>query len=67
MELHRLYIDEVFRKHDIGSKVLGKLKEIVRMEGYSGLVAKVYCNNPAINFYNKNGFDTYYRYMYTKL
>lgn len=67
LELQRLYIDEEYRNSNIGSKVMSKIKEIAKDMKYSGLALKVYCNNPAINFYEKNGFDTYYRYMYTKL
>ena len=67
LELQRLYIDEGYRNSNIGSKVMLKIKEIAKDMKYSGLSLKVYCNNPAINFYDKNGFDTYYRYMYTKL
>lgn len=67
LELQRFYIDEEYRNLNIGSKVMSKIKEVAKDMNYSGLSLKVYCNNPAINFYNKNGFDTYYRYMYTKL
>ncbi|NGT46626.1 acetyltransferase [Clostridium perfringens] len=67
LELQRFYIDEEYRNLNIGSKVMLKIKEVAKDMNYSGLSLKVYCNNPAINFYNKNGFDTYYRYMYTKL
>ncbi|EDT14294.1 GNAT family N-acetyltransferase [Clostridium perfringens] len=67
LELQRFYIDEEYRYLNIGSKVMSKIKEVAKDMNYSGLSLKVYCNNPAINFYNKNGFDTYYRYMYTKL
>lgn len=67
LELQRLYIDAEYRNLDIGSQVMSKIKEIAKDMNYSGLTLKVYCNNPAINFYNKNGFNTYYRYMYTKL
>ncbi|ELC8454593.1 GNAT family N-acetyltransferase [Clostridium perfringens] len=66
LELQRFYIDEEYRNLNIGSKVMSKIKEVAKDMNYSGLSLKVYCNNPAINFYNKNGFDTYYRYMYTK-
>lgn len=67
LELQRFYIDEEYRNLNIGSKVMSKIKEVAKDMNYSGLSLKVYCNNPAINFYNKNGFDTYYRYVYTKL
>lgn len=67
LELQRLYIDAKYRNLNIGSQVMSKIKEIAKDMNYSGLTLKVYCNNPAINFYNKNGFNTYYRYMYTKL
>ncbi|XZH89579.1 GNAT family N-acetyltransferase [Clostridium perfringens] len=67
LELQRFYIDEEFRNLSIGSEVISKIKEIAKDMNYSGLSLKVYCSNPAINFYGKNGFNTYYRYMYTKL
>ncbi|MDZ4994432.1 GNAT family N-acetyltransferase [Clostridium perfringens] len=67
LELQRFYIDEEYRGLRLGAKVMSKIKEISKDMKYSGLALKVYCNNPAINFYDKNGFDTYYRYMYTKL
>ncbi|EGT0000220.1 GNAT family N-acetyltransferase [Clostridium perfringens] len=67
LELQRLYIDEEYRNSNIGSKVMSRIKEIAKDMKYTGLALKVYCNNLAINFYDKNGFDTYYRYMYTKL
>ena len=67
LELQRLYIDAEYRNLDIGSQVMSKIKEIAKYTNYSGLTLKVYCNNPAINFYNKNEFNTYYRYMHTKL
>lgn len=67
LELQRLYIDEEYRNLNIGSKVMSRIKEIAKSMNYSGLSLKVYCNNPAIRFYERNGFDTYYRYMYSKL
>lgn len=67
LELQRLYIDEEYRNLNIGSKLMSRIKEIAKSMNYSGLSLKVYCNNPAIRFYERNGFDTYYRYMYSKL
>ncbi|EGT0000919.1 GNAT family N-acetyltransferase [Clostridium perfringens] len=67
LELQRLYIDEEYRNLNIGSKVMSRIKEIAKSMNYSGLSLKVYCNNPAIRFYERNGFVTYYRYMYSKL
>ncbi|BDU93164.1 TPA: GNAT family N-acetyltransferase [Clostridium perfringens] len=67
LELQRFYIDEEYRNLRLGSKVMSKIKEIAKDMKYSGLSLKVYCNKLAVNFYHKNGFNTYYRYMYTKL
>ena len=67
LELQRLFIDEEYRNLNIGSKVMLKIKEIAKEMNYSGLALKVYCNNPAIRFYNRTGFDIYYRYMYSEL
>ncbi|XZM35262.1 GNAT family N-acetyltransferase (plasmid) [Clostridium perfringens] len=67
LELQRLYIDEEYRNLNIGSKVMSRIKEIAKSMNYSGLSLKVYCNNPAIRFYERNDFVTYYRYMYSKL
>ena len=67
LELQRLYIDEEYRNLNIGSKLMSRIKEIAKSMNYSGLSLKVYCNNSAIRFYERNGFDTYYRYMYSKL
>lgn len=63
LEIHRLYIDEDVRNNNLGGLVLDKVEEISKEFGFDGVAAKVYCENPAINFYERNGFETYYRYM----
>lgn len=64
LEIHRFFIDAEARKDGIGSEVIKFLKKQAKHYGYRGITAKVYCNNPAIMFYEKNSFKTYYRYMF---
>lgn len=63
LEIHRFFIDNEYRKYGIGSRVINLLKLLAKEKGYSEIVAKIYCDNPAISFYENNGFETYYRYM----
>ncbi|MEE0699199.1 MAG: GNAT family N-acetyltransferase [Bacilli bacterium] len=67
IEIHMFYVDDIYRKYGIGSKIIQALKLVVKEKGYKGIVAKVYCDNPAINFYERNGFKTYYRYMISEI
>jgi GNAT superfamily N-acetyltransferase len=67
LEIHRIYVDDEYRGYGVGSKIIDLLKTLAKENGYNGITAMVYCNNPAINFYESNGFETYYRYMFTKV
>jgi len=69
IELQRFILEDEeisFRCQGIGGDILEWLKKEAVNQGYKNVVAKVYCDNPAIKFYERHGFKTYYRYMVYK-
>ena len=55
--LDRFYLVSSFHRRGLGGKMLAKVFEIARDRGYDAVWLSVWENNePALNFYRKNGF-----------
>ena len=56
-ELGKLYVLERFHGAGVGSSLLQKVEETIRLKGYAALNLEVWENNPkAIKFYEKHGY-----------
>lgn len=59
-EIENMYIEETYRDKGLGSRLIGKIKEIARKKGAKRLkVTAVTDNSQALSFYRKNGFEDF--------
>lgn len=58
--LDHLCVDEKYRNNDIGSKLIEEFSKISKTKGAKYIKLNAFENNePAVNLYNKQGFEKY--------
>ena len=66
--LDHLCVDEKFRNNEIGSKLIERFSEISKKKGASYIKLNAFEKNiPAVNLYNKHGFESYSIYYMKKI
>jgi len=59
-KIHKLYLSEETRGKGLGSRILEEITSLAIQKNDTALVLNVNRNNPAIKFYEKNGFHLDY-------
>jgi len=65
--LDLLYVDSKQRGKGVGVKLFNAAKEILKKEGMKYFEASVHPQNPALKFWEKQGFKQYRKEMYVKI
>lgn len=56
-KIHKLYLDPEIRGKGLGKQVLQQIEVLAKNKGNDSLTLNVNRNNPAIEFYQKSGFE----------